>query len=147
MPRCGYSIPKTARSHRTIQLDAATIDALRAHRKRQAAEQLAALGAWPDDGPDAGVVFTDEVGRPMHPRVITMQFAALVAAAGVPKIRLHDTRHTAATLMLRAGVPVHVVSEILGHANTSITMDVYAHVLLDQKSDATTRLAAAIDGV
>ncbi len=142
-----YSTPKTARSRRTIDLDAATADALRVHRKRQAAEQLASLGVWPEDGPDAGLVFTDAIGRPMHPRTVTLQFRALVDAAGVPKIRLHDTRHTAATLMLRAGVPVHVVSEILGHANTSITMDVYAHVLPDQKTDATTRLAAAIDGM
>ncbi len=75
-----------------------------------------------------------------------MHFAAIIADTDLEKIRLHDLRHSVATLMLRAGVPVHVVSEHLGHASPSITMDVYAHVLRDQRTDATAKLAAAIDG-
>jgi integrase len=141
-----YTSPKTARSRRTIDLDTETVKALKSHRKLQTEERLAALGAWPDEGEDADLVFTDEVGRPLFPRSVTMRFAELVAEAGLPKIRLHDLRHSAATLMLRAGVPVHVVSEHLGHASASITMDVYAHVLRDQRTDATAKLAAAIDG-
>ncbi len=138
--------PKTERSRRTIDLDAASIAALRAHRKRQAEEQLAALGAWPEDGPEAGLVFTDEVGRPLRPAWVSRRFQALADRAELPRIRLHNLRHSAATLLLRAGMPAHVVSQRLGHASTSITMDVYAHALDDQCSDAAEAIAAAIDG-
>jgi integrase len=141
-----YTSPKTARSRRTIDLDVATVKALKLHRKPQAQERLASLGAWPEEGEDEDLVFTDEVGRPLFPRTVTMRFAAIIKDAEFPKVRLHDLRHSVATLMLRAGVPVHVVSEHLGHASPSITMDVYAHVLRDQRTDATSRLAAAIDG-
>jgi integrase len=141
-----YTSPKTARGRRTIDLDAATVKALKLHRKQQAQERLASLGAWPEEGEDADLVFTDEVGRPLFPRTVTMRFAVIIKDAELPKVRLHDLRHSVATLMLRAGVPVHVVSEHLGHASPSITMDVYAHVLRDQRTDATAKLAAAIDG-
>ena len=141
-----YTSPKTARGRRTIDLDGATVKALKSHRKQQAQERLASLGAWPDEGEDADLVFTDEVGRPLFPRLVTMRFTEIIAEAGLPKVRLHDLRHSVATLMLRAAVPVHVVSEHLGHASPSITMDVYAHVLRDQRTDATAKLAAVIDG-
>jgi integrase len=141
-----FETPKTERSRRTVDLDAVTVDALRAHRKRQTAEQLASLGAWPADGPEAGLVFTDEVGRPLHPAWITRRFIALGEGAELPRIRLHDLRHSAATLLLRAGTPVHVVSQRLGHASSSITLDVYAHALDDQRSGAADAIAAAIDG-
>jgi len=140
-----YTSPKTARGRRTIDLDAATVKALKSHRKAQAEERLASLGAWPETGDDFDLVFTDEVGRPLFPRTVTMRFAEIIADADLVKIRLHDLRHSVATLMLRAGVPVHVVSEHLGHASPSITMDVYAHVLRDQRTDAAAKLASAID--
>ena len=140
-----YTSPKTARGRRTIDLDAATVKALKSHRRAQAEERLASLGAWPETGDDFDLVFTDEVGRPLFPRTVTMRFAEIIADADLVKIRLHDLRHSVATLMLRAGVPVHVVSEHLGHASPSITMDVYAHVLRDQRTDAAAKLASAID--
>ena len=67
-------------------------------------------------------------------------------AAGLPKIRLHDVRHSAVTAMLLAGEPVKVVSERVGHASTAFTQDVYATVLPDMQAGAAARLAAAIDG-
>jgi len=141
-----FETPKTEKSRRTVDLDALTVEALRAHRKRQAAERLASLGSWPVDGPEAGLVFTDEVGRPIHPAWVTRRFIALADSAGLPRIRLHDMRHSVATLLLRAGTPVHVVSQRLGHATSSITLDVYAHALDDQRSGAADAIAAAIDG-
>lgn len=141
-----FETPKTERSRRTVDLDAVTVEALCAHRKRQAAERLASLGAWPAHGPEAGLVFTDEVGRPTHPAWVTRRFIALAESAGLPRIRLHDLRHSVATLLLRAGTPVHVVSQRLGHATSSITLDVYAHALDDQRSGAADAIAAAIDG-
>jgi integrase len=141
-----FVTPKSERSRRMIDLDAETVRALRDHRKVQAAEQLAALGAWPDDGDAVGLIFTDEVGRAQRPQTFSRRFKALSKAAGVPTIRLHDLRHTAATLMLLAGVPVHVVSQRLGHSSTSVTMDTYAHVLRFQATGAADALAAVIDG-
>jgi integrase len=139
--------PKSERSRRTIDLDDATVDALQAHRKVQVQERLAGLGAWPEgDDPAADLVFADEAGRPLRPERFSDRFEALVRRAGVTRIRLHDVRHTAATLLLRAGVPVHVVSQRLGHASASTTWDVYGHVLPGQQSDAAARIAAAIDG-
>jgi integrase len=142
-----WSTPKTDRSRRTVDLDEATIVALRAHRKGQMAEQLASLGAWPEDGDEAGLVFTDEAGRPLRPAYLSRRFGDLVRkVSGLQRVRLHDLRHTHATILLRDGVPVHVVSARLGHASPSITLDFYAHVLRDQSTDAAARFAAAIDG-
>ena len=100
-----FETPKTERSRRTVDLDAVTVEALRGHRKRRAAERLASLGAWPADGPEAGLVFTDEVGRPIHPAWVTRRFIALAENAGLPRIRLHDLRHSVATLLLRGRHP------------------------------------------
>jgi integrase len=142
-----WQTPKTDRSQRTIDVDLGTVGSLRALRKAQTAERLQSPVGWPEgDDPAADLIFTDEVGKPIRPATFSARFDALVRGAGVERIRLHDLRHTAATLMLREGVPVHVVSERLGHASASITMDVYAHVLRDQRTDAATRIAAAIDG-
>jgi integrase len=72
----------------------------------------------------------------MHPDHLSAAFDALQADAGVPRIRLHDLRHTAASLMLAAGISVHVVAARLGHATPTITLSVYAHVLPTQGIEA-----------
>lgn len=77
---------------------------------------------------------------------ITHEFRAVVRTAPVPPLRLHDLRHTHATLMLAAGVPVKVVSERLGHATIALTLDVYAHVLPAMDGDAVERFAALVHG-
>jgi integrase len=96
-----------------------------AWRKRQTAERLAWGPAWTD----AGLVFTREDGRPLHPQKITRAFPRHVLAAGLPMIRLHDLRHTHATLALAAGVHPKIVQERLGHANIAITLDTYGHAV------------------
>lgn len=141
-----FETPKTERSKRTIDIDIDTVLVLREHRKAQVAERLAAMGAWPDDGDEAGLCFTDEAGRPLTPRLFSDRFKRLAAKAGLPAIRFHDLRHTHATLLLRAGEPVHVVSARLGHATPSITLDVYAHVLRDQATGASEAAVRAIYG-
>ena len=85
----------------------------------------------------------DELGRPYHPQSLSNW---KVKDLGLPRIRLHDTRHTAATLMLAAGVPVKVVSEMLGHASISITLDVYAHVLPGMGEQAGAALSESLLG-
>jgi integrase len=74
-------------------------------------------------------VFSKPDGSPLDPNVVTHNFTKLIKRAGLPHIRLHDLRHTHATLMLKAGVHPKIVSERLGHANISITLDTYSHVL------------------
>jgi integrase len=78
--------------------------------------------------------------------VVSHQFADLVRLAGLPKIRLHDLRHTHATLALQAGVHPKVVQERLGHASVKVTLDTYSHVVPPMHQEAATRVAAILDG-
>ena len=98
-------------------------------RKR---ERLAAGEAWED----SGQMFTDELGRPLHPEFVSRRFRELAAAAGLPVIKFHAARHTAATLALKVGVDVKIVAEQLGHSTTRITQDLYQHVRLQVHQDS-----------
>ena len=131
----GWSAPKTPRSRRAVSLDSETVVAIRAHRKRQLEERVLAGDAWEDED----LVFCDGLGGPLHPDRFTRTFQSAARRAGVPRIRLHDLRHTWATLALTAGVHPKVVSERLGHATTAITLDVYSHVqpILDAEAAGT----------
>ena len=84
----------------------------------------------------SGWVFTNAAGDPIHPHSISQTFERIVKRAGVPKIRLHDIRHTHGTLLIKAGVPVKVVSERLGHGNPAFTIDTYQHVLPGMQAEA-----------
>jgi integrase len=134
------STPKTEAGVRRIGLDSSLVDILRAHRRGQLEDKLRAGTAWTE----TGHVFTDEIGRPIQPDHISDRFTKLCRTAGVPVIRLHDTRHTAATLMLASGEDLKVVSKILGHADTRITVETYQHVLPGQDDDAGARLSAMV---
>ena len=135
------SPPKTQRSRRTIYLDAHTVAVLKEHRRDQRAEEGVAGGSW-DSGND--LVFRDELGRPVHPDWFSREFERLVRIGGVPRIRLHDLRHTHATLALKAGVHPKVVSERLGHATVGITLDLYSHVTPGIARDAADAVAERI---
>lgn len=110
---------KTATSRRLMFLDAATLDDLRAHFQRAIDD-----GAGGDSDP----VFAARDGGLLHPDSFSNTFDRLVAIAGVPRIRLHDLRHTHATLALQAGMHPVVLAERLGHSSVATTMDLYAHV-------------------
>lgn len=146
-----FQTPKTAKSRREIDLDPTTIRALKDHRKKQAAQRLAVAehAIWPGKNDRAAnLVFTDEVGQPVNPNTMSRRFVAFVKSLpDIKQIGLHGTRHTAATLMLQAGVPLHVVSARLGHASIQTTGDMYGHVLREQHTDAAHRIGQAIDGV
>ena len=116
---------KTARSRRLIYLDGQTVAVLREHRRRQREERLAAGPGW-DNGTD--LVFRDELGWLVHPDWFSREFWRLVRDAGVQRIRLHDLRHTYATIALKSGVHPKVVSDRLGHTTVGITLDLYSHV-------------------
>lgn len=133
---------KTASSSRELSLDPYLIAALRRHRSAQHAERLAAGPVWQD----TGYVFTDPEGLPLHPNTVSARWARAVKAAGLPGIRLHDARHTYATLALSAGVPLLVVSRRLGHATLAITSDLYGHVLRSDDEAAAEAYGRAVWG-
>jgi integrase len=121
---------KTDNARRRIDLDPTTVSVLAAWRQWQQTEQLVVGGDEPD------VVFTNADGEPVHPHSVSQAFERIVARAEVPAVRLHDLRHTHATLLIKAGVPVKVVSERLGHAKTAFTIETYQHVLPGMQADA-----------
>lgn len=140
---------------RRVTLDDATLTALRDHRKRQSQDQSVAGEAWEGDG----LVFVNGLGRPLYP---TSPYARLVQVISdynkgnegkptgirgpsLPPARFHDLRHVHATLLLQAGVPVHVVAARLGHADPSITLRVYAHVIPAQAAEVADRFADLMD--
>jgi integrase len=136
------SVPKTASGRRSVPLDASLVALLKAHKAVQAAEQLAAGSAYDD----SGYLVADELGSPCHPETVSGWFEAELKKAKLPRIRLHDTRHTAASLMLASGVPVKVVSEMLGHSSPTITLSIYAHVLPGMAEEAGAALSASLLG-
>lgn len=131
---------KTGTSRRTIDLDPRTIAVLRSWRKRQLEERLA-LG---EEHHDHGLVFARPEGTPIHPDLFSKTFDRLVARSGLPVIRLHDFRHSHASLLLKSRVPVKVVSERLGHATPAFT--VYQHVLPGMQAEAATTFADLLFG-
>jgi integrase len=134
------SEPKTARGRRSIALDPETVLVLR----EQAARQLDNQQRKDDEWHDTGLVFTKEDGEAWHPEVASRFFRQAVRQAALPTIRLHDLRHTHATLALRAGIHPKVVSERLGHATIAITLDTYSHAIPAMQEEAAVRIAELV---
>lgn len=134
--------PQSLASRRTITLDTHNVSVLKAHRRQQAAERLAAGVAWIDEDR----VFCKEDGTGLDPDRISARFTELCDKAKVRRVRLHDTRHGMATLMLAAGVPIEVVSKRLGHARISVTYDMYTHPDDAQQREAADAFSRFITG-
>jgi integrase len=126
---------------RSVSLDADTTAVL----QRQSQQQLDDAAEWEAAWTGDGHVFARENGEPWNPNRITKLFDQVVRTVDVPRIRLHDLRHSWATLALRAGVHPKVVQERLGHANIAITMDTYSHVMPDMQESAAELVAALVD--
>lgn len=135
--------PKTAAGRRTVALDPGTVGAVREHRQGQVAERLL-MGAG---FTDRGLVFCRPDGGPLHPERFSRTFVEQAARAGLPPIRLHDLRHSWATLALSAGVHPKVAQERLGHATIGITLGTYSHVTNGMQSDAAALVAGLMTGV
>jgi len=126
--------PKTPRSRRAVPLTSIAVEALRDHRDRQMGHPL----PWED----SGLVFTNFSGRPMQPNTANSELKRALNGAGLPQIRVHDLRHTTATVLLETGTHPKVVQDLLGHKTVVTTLDTYSHVLPALHGDAISRLEA-----
>ena len=133
------SEPKTARGKRSIALDERTVAVLKAHAARQPTERHCAK-----DWTESGLVFTRPKGLALPPNSVSRCFVRAVKQAKLPEIRLHDLRHSHATLALRAGIHPKVVSERLGHATVAITLDTYSHAIPALQEEAAERIAGLV---
>lgn len=134
--------PKTQKSRRVLHLSPVSERVLRAVRLRQMEDRLRAGSVWVQ----TDYVFTTDHGRPCDPRNALRALKVAAERAGLANVGLHTLRHSAATVMIENGVPLKVVSQILGHFSVSITGDIYAHVSPDVSAQAMDALGAALDG-
>ncbi len=126
------SEPKTERSRRTVPLPRSAVETLKAHRKRQTVERLAAGPAWEQ----SDLVFATEIGTALEPRNVLRRFDVLARKAGLEGVHLHTLRHSAASFLLAAGTHTKVVQQHLGHSSYAITADIYSHVAPAQAREA-----------
>ena len=135
-----FNQPKTAKGRRSVALTHLAIGALEKHRARQDNEK----GSWKEDH---GLVFPNIHGEPRSQREPMIKaLKKALAKAGLPVVRFHDLRHTAATLMLSKGVHPKIVSEMLGHGDVAFTLTVYSHVLKGMQKGATQAIDEALGG-
>ena len=131
---------KSEDSDRIVIVDADTAEVLKNWRDAQAFEAL----EWGDAWADSGRVFTRENGEPLHPAYVSEHFRVLIRQAGLPPVRFHDLRHGSASLLMAAGQPPEVVSEIMGHSTVSFTMDTYEVVAEELAEAAAVAIAAFV---
>jgi integrase len=134
--------PKSERSRRTLVMPEVVSTALRAHRVTQLQERLLAGSRWSE----TGFVFTTRTGTPLEARNLIRAFNAVLRDTGLPRVRFHDLRHTAATFLLAQGVDPRTIMETLGHSQISLTLDTYSHVLPSLQHDAAERMNRLLMG-
>lgn len=137
-----FAEPKTKGSRRNILVASQAKDALRRHRIAQNVERIAAGSAWTE----YDLVFANEVGEPVADTTFRRAYHRHLRHARLPIIRIHDSRHTAATTLLGRGVHAKIVSEMLGHSRIATTMDLYSHVTPTMQGEARSAMEAAIGG-
>jgi integrase len=134
---------KTDESRRTLALPAFAVASLRSHRIAQKKERLVAADRWKGGEP---FVFCTGIGTPIFPRNLRRQFRSVLTNANLPRVRFHDLRHTAGTLLAAQGVSPRVIMEILGHTQVSMTMNVYVHATDAMQVEAAQRIDRALQG-
>ncbi len=137
-----FGTPKSAAGRRSIALPRSLVTALHKHRVEQVEGRLKLGTSYQDQG----LVFANPLGEPLHPNTMTNQFKRLVVSAGVPLIRIHDLRHTSATLMLANNIHPKIVQERLGHSDVSMTLNRYSHVTMDMQRDAADQMDTLMEG-
>lgn len=124
--------PKTRAGKRTVILGNEVLRLLRQHKEKQELYRGFAGDRWNENE----LIFPNTLGNPMDPSNMRIEFNRVLSEAGLPKIRFHDLRHTAASLMLNHGLPLLVISKILGHSKPSVTLDIYGHLLTEGQEEA-----------
>lgn len=138
IPKVGlvFSEPKSAAGKRMISLGDNSVYLLMKQEKIQYYEKEFFRLRWQEND----LIFTSLNGSPMDPRNLLRQYKLLLKKAGLPNIRFHDLRHTAASLMLQQGIPAKVVQERLGHSDISLTLNTYSHVMPGMQEEAAKRM-------
>ncbi len=136
-----FGSPKSGKG-RQIELPRSVTEALHKHRVKQLEGRMPVGTSYND----LGLIFADALGGPLHPNTLRYRFLRIIKEAGVPQLRLHDLRHTSATLMLANGEHPKIVSERLGHSTIAITLDRYSHVTATMQREAADRLDTLISG-
>ena len=142
---------KSRAGKRVVTLPEPLVEALRAHRAAQLGERLAAGSIWWTEPPAPkgkswDLVFRTADGKPIGHKIDHAAWKELLVDAGVRDARLHDARHTAASLLLLLKVPARVVMDILGHSSYQLTMNTYSHVAPELNSEAAELMALALWG-
>lgn len=126
-----FKTTKTAAGRRSIKIGSQTLEKLKEHIIRQDLEKMET-----DQWQEYDLIFPSSKGTPMDQRNLLRSFKSLLQKSGLKKIRFHDLRHTAASLMLNHGVPVIIVSKRLGHSKVSVTLDTYGHLINEMQDEA-----------
>jgi integrase len=132
--------PKTPRSIRVLMLPGLAISALAAHKARQEKEKAFAGSRWVE----TGMVFTTTIGTMLDQRNLLREFYRILDTSDVPRVRFHDLRHSAATLLLAQGVHPRVVMDMLGHSSIAVTLDTYSHVIPDLQRESASKMDAIL---
>jgi integrase len=137
---------KTNRSRRTIHLPAPAVSVLRDHRREQAAQRLRMGARWPAVPLRADLVFRTGRGNAIDPSSFWKALGEAAETAGLGHWHPHELRHSAASLLLAQGVPLKVISEMLGHSSIVVTADIYGHLLDDARAEAAAAMDRALSG-
>jgi len=138
LPELGltFTEPKSAAGRRLIILSTQTVEKLRRHLEDQELARILASDRWQE----YDLVFPTKYGTPMYPTNMYKDFKALLKMLGLPRIRFHDLRHTAATLMLQQDIHPKIVQERLGHSDINMTLNIYSHVLPSMQAEAAEKM-------
>ncbi|MFJ9679808.1 site-specific integrase [Streptomyces sp. NPDC101194] len=140
-----FGTPETARSIRTVSLPKRCVDALHAHRAEREEERKVDGAKWrPLDHQPTGLILTTSTGRAIDPRSLNRMLTILCTKAKARRVRVHDLRHTCASLLLAQGVDARVIMETLGHSTITMTLDTYAHVMQTTLRAAADRMDDAL---
>jgi integrase len=134
--------PKTRKSRRSVGLPPSVVQTLLGHRQSQREEKIRLRPIWQD----SDLIFTSQIGSPLDPSDVSRDFRAFLARHELPRIRFHDLRHAAGSIMLKNGIPMYTVSRILGHSNIATTVDTYGHVEEKAFDEAAAAMGRALGG-
>ncbi len=140
-PRYFYKTPKSKAGIRRIALGGISMEKLKLQKNRAAMQRLLAGEKWEEQD----LVFPNLFGRPIEATNLVREFNKLLARANLPKIRIHDLRHTAATMILLMNIHPKIVSERLGHSDIRITLQLYSHAIPTLQNEAAARMDAMLN--